>query len=85
MPGGAAAAETLKASGDAIHFVQEAFKHGKPIGATAEGVELLRAAQLGDIELADGNDVVADRGVVTAPGGGSRANVGGFGDHSSRR
>lgn len=66
VPGGAAAIEALRGSGDAIHFIQEAFKHAKPIGATGEGVDLLRAANLGDIDLANGADVVEDRGVVTA-------------------
>lgn len=65
VPGGADAAETLVASGEAIRFIQEAFKHGKPIGATGEGVNLLQACNLGDIQLTDGSD----RGVVTAPAG----------------
>ncbi|MGE0058490.1 MAG: catalase [Dehalococcoidia bacterium] len=79
VPGGAAAAQTLVANGDALHFVQEAFKHGKPIGATGEGVQLFQAANLGDIQLADGTALGNDRGVVTA-GAGGRGGDGGFGD-----
>jgi catalase len=67
VPGGRHA-ETLLKHGDALHFVSEAFKHGKPVGATGEGVELLRAAGLAGVQLADSGQVVESRGVVTASG-----------------
>jgi len=67
VPGGRHV-EALLRQGDALHFVQEAFKHGKTIGATGEGVGLLRHAQLADIELADSGKVVESRGVVTVAG-----------------
>ncbi len=54
--------------GDALHFVQEAFKHGKPVGATGEGVELLREARLPGITLSD-RAVISDKGVVTTRDG----------------
>jgi catalase len=41
LPGGKAAAEALGQVGDAMHFVTEAFKHGKTIGALGEGVDLI--------------------------------------------
>jgi hypothetical protein len=52
----------------ALHFVSEAFKHGKPIGATSRGIELLRAARLDGVQLANSGDVVASFGVVTVAG-----------------
>jgi catalase len=68
VPGGRTNVDTLKTHGDALHFIKEAFKHGKAIGATDEGVELLRAADLRGIQLADSSEVVDSRGVVTVAG-----------------
>jgi catalase len=44
VPGGSASVAALRADGDAVHFVREAFKHAKAIAAGGEGTELLRAA-----------------------------------------
>ncbi|MEK6373252.1 MAG: catalase [Acidobacteriota bacterium] len=43
VPGGAASVAALAAERDAIEFVTEAYRHCKPIAATSEGVDLLRA------------------------------------------
>jgi catalase len=64
VPGGSHI-EVLKTHGDAMHFINEVFRHGKPIGATGEGLDLLAAADLGGIRLSDG-EPASDRGVVTA-------------------
>jgi catalase len=48
IPGGEKATETLTQSGDARHFVLEAFKHLKAIGAVDTGRLVLAAAQLPD-------------------------------------
>ena len=64
VPGGQESIAAQKEQGDALHFVQEAFKHGKAVGATGEGVELLREARLPGIALSDGA-VKSDKGVVT--------------------
>jgi catalase len=56
VPGGAAGVKALAASGDATHFVAEAFKHAKAVAATGEGAELLAAA---------GVPSGGDQGVVT--------------------
>ena len=61
IPGGAQSATTLCASGDAVHFVLEAYKHCKTICALNEGVQLL--ASLG---LAAGKN--ADQVAVPAAG-----------------
>ncbi|MCW2902689.1 MAG: katE [Streptosporangiaceae bacterium] len=66
VPGGRQSADSLTGCGDAVHFVAEAFKHSKPIGAIGEGIELLTAARLEGVRLANGAEGgVADRGVVT--------------------
>jgi catalase len=70
VPGGPASAAALQQIGDAVHFLQEAFKHGKAIAATGEAVDLLVFAELGESALAGdaenaGDDVVIDQGVVT--------------------
>ncbi|MBW4515717.1 MAG: catalase [Timaviella obliquedivisa GSE-PSE-MK23-08B] len=65
VPGGKASIEALKSSEDALHFVREAFKHCKPIAATAEGVDLLQASGLTGVSLGD-SSVHDDQGVVTA-------------------
>jgi catalase len=44
VPGGRESVQTLRLNGDAVHFVAEAFKHGKPVGASGEGLRLLDAA-----------------------------------------
>ena len=71
VPGGRASIDTLRAQGDAIHFINEAFRHCKPLGATSEGIELIKQSDLGKLVLAGGgdpsvNNLVNDRGVVTA-------------------
>jgi catalase len=42
VPGGAASAEALSRTGDAVHFVLEAYKHCKTICVIGEGAQLLR-------------------------------------------
>ena len=58
----------MKMQGDAIHFINEAFKHCKAIGAIGQGTELLKASDLPDIKCAgqkSGDKVISDKGVVT--------------------
>ena len=52
VPGGKKSVEAMKKQGEALHFINEAFKHAKAIGATGEGVELLEAATLSGVDLA---------------------------------
>jgi catalase len=42
VPGGPTSVQSLAANGDAVHFVLEAYRHGKTIGVIGEGVTLLR-------------------------------------------
>jgi catalase len=64
IPGGSQSLETLKMQGDAIHFINEAFKHCKPIAAIAEGVELLKVSDIKGVMISDGS-MQNDKGVIT--------------------
>ena len=65
VPGGADAVAALAASGDAVHFVAEAYKHAKPIAVAADALELLREA---GIVRADQNETDEAAGLyVGAP------------------
>jgi catalase len=64
VPGGDRCVQTLAGDGDAVHFVSEAFKHGKAIGALGDGVALLETARVTAVR-GDG-ETVTDQGVVTA-------------------
>ena len=77
VPGGPHV-ETLKKQGYVIHFVNEAFKHCKPIGATGAGIDLLKASDIQGVTYAEpqkGERVVSDAGVVTS---GTPESVGAF-------
>ncbi|PSB19670.1 catalase [Phormidesmis priestleyi ULC007] len=65
VPGGAQSIATLKANGDAIHFIDEAFRHCKAIAATGEGVELLKESSIQGITLSD-RSPQNDQGVISA-------------------
>ncbi|MGH9944038.1 MAG: catalase, partial [Pyrinomonadaceae bacterium] len=65
VPGGDQSVATLKGEPDAVHFVQEAYKHCKAIAATGAGVELLRAAEVG-ANSAGGDQRMTEEGVVTS-------------------
>jgi catalase len=71
IPGGAHI-EKLRMMGDAVNFVQEAFKHCKPVGAMGEGVEFLRGTDIQGVRLHESRSqdpVMVDRGVVTTTNG----------------
>jgi catalase len=58
VPGGADSVNALQGSGDALHFIQEAFKHYKPVAASGEGADFFQAA-----------GIAAEPGVVTGENG----------------
>src|SRR5690606_4768500 len=64
IPGGKHA-EVLMKQGDALHFINEAFKHCKPVGAVGDGIRLLEASSISGVELSDDARVMDDEGVVT--------------------
>jgi catalase len=62
VPAGAGASEILRADGDAVHYVLEAFKHCKAICALGEGVELLRTLGITLESASVPGVIVADAG-----------------------
>lgn len=65
VAGGTQSIATLKENGDAIHFINEAFRHCKAIAATGEGVELLKESSLPGITLSE-RSLQDDQGVISA-------------------
>ncbi|QGT98623.1 Catalase KatE-intracellular protease [Candidatus Syntrophocurvum alkaliphilum] len=66
--GGQQSIETLLTHGDALNFINEAYKHCKAIGATNEGVDLLVASQIQSTKIAGPDtegELVTHLGVVT--------------------
>jgi catalase len=72
VPGGEQSVAALKLEPDAVHFVNEAFKHCKALAATGAGVELLRASYVGAGEEAGAQGLKADEAVVTGLDGQAR-------------
>lgn len=61
---------TLAKNGRVIHYIREAFGHCKAIGATGDGVELIRkACDVQGMHFASGTGVTDSYGVVTAAAG----------------
>ncbi len=68
VPGGQASVAVMEASGGFIHFINEAFKHHKPIGASGDGVDLLLASDIQGVDLGDAQttpQLISDQGVIT--------------------
>ena len=61
VAGGAGSAPKLAQDADAVRFVNEAFRHCKPIAASAEGMELLKAAA-----YPGADDILGADGVITS-------------------
>ncbi|MEV7548450.1 catalase [Amycolatopsis sp. NPDC089917] len=64
VPCGPASISVLERDGYAVHFVAEAYKHGKPVAAFGSGLDLLRRAGVTS-KLADDRETLIDQGVVT--------------------
>jgi catalase len=63
---GESSVEALASNGDAVHYVAEAYRHAKPVGAIGAGIELLEAAPLPSVPTANGgNGTLSQAGVVT--------------------
>ncbi len=64
--GGSQHIATLSRSGECKAWINETFKHGKPIVALEEGVDFVQSLGLPLVKLAaPGEAVVPDQGVVT--------------------
>ena len=75
VPGGKASVEALMEDGASIHFINEAFRHYKAIGATSEGVDLLSASSIKGTQHHASGAPAGAHGVVTAHGQGHIAAV----------
>jgi catalase len=68
VPGGAASVELLQREADAIHFLNEAYKHCKTIAATGEGGTLLRASYAAsELQSGEGNEARGGLVIKTVP------------------
>ncbi len=56
VPGGISSVATLEADPDALHFLNEAFKHCKPIAADEEALQVLKATYFGKKVPEDNSD-----------------------------
>lgn len=68
IPGGRQHIDNLITQGDALHFVNEAFKHAKTLGASNEAVDLFDASSIHGVSTAipeSQGQVVSSLGVVT--------------------
>ncbi len=71
LPGGPTGTPAPAGDPDAVRFVRDAYRHGKPVGALGSGVGIMASLEPEGLRLsAEFHHVVADRGVVTdtAPG-----------------
>ncbi len=71
VPGGAQSINALKAQPDAIHFLDEAYKHCKAIAADHEGIELVKASYIGSLLHPDGTfyNALAGKGLIIGSNG----------------
>ena len=70
VPGGADSIKTLIQKGDAHTFINESYKHAKPVGALAEGRELLMASEIGKLLSAASATPAHSKGQAHSDGGG---------------
>lgn len=68
IAGGEESINAMKNQGTVLHFVNEAYKHCKPIAAFGEAVDILRISALKDvdIEAEDTDGVISDMGVISS-------------------
>ena len=62
IPGGSDSVATVQADPDGLHFMREAYEHGKSVAATGQGVELLKEV---GVPLPVDLDDMGTTGVVT--------------------
>jgi len=75
VPGGANSVATLEAEADAIHFLNEAFKHCKPIAAQGDARQVLEATYFAKKLPEDNSDeTVMREGIVIGSDSGEVAN-----------
>ncbi|MEO6723736.1 MAG: catalase HPII [Blastocatellia bacterium] len=82
VPGGAESVAALMREADAMHFINEAYKHCKTIAATGEGIDLLRASYAGvELQTEKGEKklpTVAGSGLITGTASDARKTADSF-------
>jgi catalase len=74
VPGGINSVATLEAEPDAIHFLNEAYKHCKPIAASANALQVLQATYFSKkLPEDNSNDTVIREGVIIGSDAGKLA------------
>ena len=70
VPGGIQSIKILKTNPDAIHFIDEAYKHCKAVAVEGEGIELLKLSYVGSLLHTDGTfyNALAGKGLVISTG-----------------
>jgi catalase len=63
---GGKSAAALSKSGLAIHFVNEAFRHGKPLAFISDGNLVMKAAKFSEVSAKDGVVVAHGNGAIEA-------------------
>lgn len=68
VPEGEKSIQSMLQKGESLHFVNEAFKHCKPIATSGNGIQLFEKAFVLGVDFADKDSkkVVSSKGVVTA-------------------
>lgn len=67
VPGGTQSIEVLKMDVEVLTFINEGFRHCKPIAASAEGIDLLIHSNLKGIDLSQANGKMSvELGIVTS-------------------
>jgi catalase len=82
---GADALTTLTADGNAVHFVAEAYKHGKPIGAIGDGIALIRRAELPGVDGTTYDAALLGDGASAVPSGAADGVAFAIGDHAGEQ
>ncbi|WP_055701995.1 catalase [Streptomyces silaceus] len=71
LPGGPTATPVQGSDPDAVRFVRDAYRHGKPVGALGSGVGVLSCLRADGLRIgSEYGRVVSDHGVVTATAAG---------------
>ena len=68
VPEGEKSIQSMLQKGESLHFVNEAFKHCKPIATSGNGIQMFEKAFVLGVDFADKDSkkVVSNKGVVTA-------------------
>lgn len=73
IPGGEASVGKMTSQGAVIHFINETFKHCKPLALSGDAVKLIAAANISGLKLENKTEVSEQMGVLTSDDKGAKA------------